>query len=86
MLQVTQESGHGEGLSPLLQSVPLFKVVCTRLDILRVQHEPGVFQDCFSHLQRSHIAKETRSLHACPHFPPRLVLGSQALGNLEHLP
>lgn len=67
------------------RALPLFKVVCTRLDILCLQHEPGVFQDCLAHLQRSHTAEKTRSLIDLPSFPPSPGLGPEALGNLEPL-
>lgn len=67
------------------RALPLFKVVCARLDILCLQHEPGVFQDCLAHLQRSHTAEKTRSLIDLPSFPPSPGLGPEALGNLEPL-
>lgn len=65
------------------RALPLFKVVCARLDILCLQHEPGIFQDCLAHLQRSHTAEKTRSLIDLPSFLPSPGLGPEALGELR---
>lgn len=80
------ESGGGEGLSPLWQMLPLFKVVCARLDILCLKHEPSIFQDCLAHLEKSHTSEETRSLDHLPSLPTVTSTGHRGSGgNLEHL-
>lgn len=60
--------------------LPLFKVICVRLDILCLQHEPGIFQDCLAHLQQSH-SKGNKVTGMSSLLPALTCAGYRALDN-----
>lgn len=81
--RVAQESGARRDCPLGCGALPLLKVVSARLDILRLQHEPCIFQDCLAHLERPH----TKGQGHCDVFLLQMVprTGHRGPGTLRAL-